>query len=473
MSVHYLYTTDIAYAVAIHPNTVRMYEEWNVLPPVPRSTSGYRLFTEDHLDQMRLVRSTMHFTWLGGDIRRMAYKMMRQAATGDLGGALERAYHILVQIRSERTQAEAAAALLERWAKGTATDATAKPLRIGQVAKLLDVTNDMLRNWELDGLVKIPRDPHNGYRVYGPEQIGRLRVIRMLRHARYSTMAILRMLTQLDQGRRNGLRQVLDTPAPDEDIGYATDRWLSSLAELEPRSEDLIAQLERMIQKHTVDAPPIGSEPARSHLLKLQGAMSGGREIVARQFAETLATVLDRIVPIIDTGYCDRSDYRLAGTTAALLQGVFLPVRDINLLVRTRAQVDACAVAMTEFPCPTPPSYRDEDQLYLTTYLVRGFEITIATNERSPDVQECATSDPGPWEHYVYISCGAYQVPAVMLELCLALELHRNRPARYRPLIRHLQRHGYDLALLLRAMEAHVLPEALQQKVLAQLGGEI
>jgi hypothetical protein len=31
-------------------------------------------------------------------------------------------------------------------------------------------------------------------------------------------MAILRMLTQLDQGQRDGLRQALDTPHPDEDV---------------------------------------------------------------------------------------------------------------------------------------------------------------------------------------------------------------------------------------------------------------
>ena len=225
----YLRTTDIAYAVAVHPNTVRQYEVWGLLPPIPRTPSGYRLFTEMHLDQMRLARTTMAYSWLGGDIRHASYTMIQQAAAGDLGGALECAYQILVFVQLERAQAEVAASLLERWAQGTVTDATIKTMRIGEVAKLLNVTTDMLRNWERNGLIQVPRDPRTGYRLYGAKEIGRLRVIRVLRRSRYSMMAILRMLLQLDGGELEGLRHALDTPRPDEDIGHVTDKWLSTL----------------------------------------------------------------------------------------------------------------------------------------------------------------------------------------------------------------------------------------------------
>jgi DNA-binding transcriptional MerR regulator len=44
-----LRTSDAAKAVGVHPNTVRLYEEWAFLPPIPRS---YLLFTAVHLDQM-------------------------------------------------------------------------------------------------------------------------------------------------------------------------------------------------------------------------------------------------------------------------------------------------------------------------------------------------------------------------------------------------------------------------------------
>lgn len=245
----YLRTSDIAKAVGVHPNTVRLYEEWGFLPPIPRSASGYRMFTEAHLDQMRLARTTLHGPWSGRNIKRSALVLVRRAASGDLGGALEQAYNHLALVQAERAQAEAAAELLERWAQGAAADATIEPLRISEAAQLMGVTTDMLRNWERNGLIQVPRNPHNRYRLYGAVEIGRLRVIRMLRRAGYSMMAILRMLLQLDQGQKGDLRQVLDTPRPDEDVYSAADRWLSTLAELEQRAMDTIAQLEDVINK--------------------------------------------------------------------------------------------------------------------------------------------------------------------------------------------------------------------------------
>jgi DNA-binding transcriptional MerR regulator len=241
----YLRTSDLAKAVGVHANTVRLYEEWGFLQPVSRSPSGYRRFTEAHLEQMRLARLAMHGPWPGSNIRKSALALVRKSASGDLGGALEQAYHHLALVQAERARAEAAAGLLERWAQGTATDTTAKPLRIGEVAELLDVTADQLRNWERNGLIEVPRDPHNGYRLYGAAEISRLRVTRMLLRAGYSMMAILRMLLQLDRGADP--RRALDTPHPDEDVHTAADRWLSSLTEQEQRASRIITQIEKMI----------------------------------------------------------------------------------------------------------------------------------------------------------------------------------------------------------------------------------
>jgi DNA-binding transcriptional MerR regulator len=245
----HLYTSEIAKAVGVHPNTVRLYEEWGFLPLVPRSAGGYRLFSEVHLDQMRLARTALHGPWPGRKIRRSAVELVRQSASGDLGGALEQAYQHLARVQAEQAQAEAAAQLLERWAQGVAADATTQPLHIGQAARVLGVTTDMLRNWERNGLIQVPRDPGNGYRIYTAMELGRLRVIRMLSRAGYSQMAILRMLLHLDREQGGNLRQVLDTPRPDEDIYIAADRWLTSLREQEQRAMDMIAQLEAMIGK--------------------------------------------------------------------------------------------------------------------------------------------------------------------------------------------------------------------------------
>jgi DNA-binding transcriptional MerR regulator len=244
----HLYTSDVAKAVGVHPNTVRRYEERGYLPSVPRSPSGYRLYSRLHLEQMRLAHIALRGPWPGRSIRRSAVALVQQAATGDLGGALEGAYRHLALVQAEWAQADAAAGLLERWAEGIVVDATARTLQIGETARLLGVSSDALRNWERNGLIRVPRDPGNGYRLYGVAEIGRLRVIRMLSRAGYSQMAILRMLLQLDSAESGDLRQVLDTPRADEDICSAADRWLSTLIEHQERARQAIDQLEAMIR---------------------------------------------------------------------------------------------------------------------------------------------------------------------------------------------------------------------------------
>lgn len=249
MPRNYLTTSQIAKAAGVHPNTVRLYEQWGLLPPVPRTRSGYRKFSEFHLDQMRLARTALSGLYPGKRIRHSAMAVVLRSAAGDLGGALELAYVHQALVQSEQAQAETAARLLQRWAQGAAADVTQENLSISQVARLLDVTQDALRNWERNGLLRVPRNPYNRYRVYSGQDIGRLRVIRMLRSTGYSMMAILRMMHQLDTGQTGNLRQVLDTPRPDEDVITAMDRWLTSLLEQEQRAGMIIAILDEMIAK--------------------------------------------------------------------------------------------------------------------------------------------------------------------------------------------------------------------------------
>jgi DNA-binding transcriptional MerR regulator len=251
MPRRFLYTSDIAQAVGVHPNTVRLYEEWDFLPPIPRTPSGYRQFSQAHLEQMRLARLAFQDPWPGKRIRKSALELTRQAALGDVAGARVMADQHLALVQSERTQAEAAADFLERWAQGQAINTPTTPLQTTPVARLLNVTLDMLRHWERNRLISVPRDPRSGYRQYGAVEIGRLRVVRLLRSAGYSTMSILRMMLNFDRGQTDGLRQALDTPRPDEDIIFAADRWLSTLAEAEEQALNIIAQLDKMLRSDT------------------------------------------------------------------------------------------------------------------------------------------------------------------------------------------------------------------------------
>ena len=243
----YLRTSDLARAVGVHANTVRRYEEWGLIPPGERERNGYRRFTQKHLDCLRLARLIFEGDYPGRTIRHSALKIIPLAVTDDWGGALQAASLHQVQVQAEKAQAASAAALLEHWAQGRAVDAPVRPLSIGEAAHLLGVTSDVLRNWERSGLIQAPRQAHNGYRVYRAAEISRLRVIRMLARAGHSMMAILRMLTRIDDGQTTDLRQALDAPLPEEDVYSAADRWMATLAHEEDRARALIALIEQVI----------------------------------------------------------------------------------------------------------------------------------------------------------------------------------------------------------------------------------
>ncbi|NMB55532.1 MAG: MerR family transcriptional regulator [Leptolinea sp.] len=245
----YYSTSELARAVGVHANTVRRYVDWGLLPPVERGPNGYRRFTRHHLDCLRLDRLVMGGNYYPGrSIHRSGSLIIQSAVRDDWGGTLELAYQHLALVRAEKAQANAAVELLEHWAQGGGADVTSRPLRIGETAKLLGVSHDILRNWERNGLLDVPRQENNAYRLYGPREIGRLRVIRMLAKAGYSLMAILRMLLQLDHGETRNLRQALDTPHPDEDVYMASDRWLSTLNFEEDRARRIIEFVESVIQ---------------------------------------------------------------------------------------------------------------------------------------------------------------------------------------------------------------------------------
>jgi DNA-binding transcriptional MerR regulator len=233
--------------ISAHPNTVRLYETWGYLSEVPRRGNGYRQYSRLHLEQARLAHLTISWPYLGD--KTLLIQLVKSAARGDLGMAMELAYQYLARVRMERTSAEAALEFLERWAAGHRMDSSPQNMHIRQAARHLNVTVDMLRNWERNGLITIPRDPENGYRLYGPAEFGRLRVIRILVQSGYSLMAILRMLSRFDKGERTNLRESLNLPPEEEtEIQVVADRWLASLVELEERAQAIIRQIGRMIE---------------------------------------------------------------------------------------------------------------------------------------------------------------------------------------------------------------------------------
>jgi DNA-binding transcriptional MerR regulator len=249
-----LRTSAIARELGVHPNTVRLYETWGYLSEVPRGENGYRRYSALHLEQARLAHLTLHWPYVGD--KALLIQLVKGAANNDLGMSMELAYQYLARIRMEKTSAEAALEFLERWAAGHLMDSSQQRMYIRQAARHLNVTVDMLRNWERNGLIDVPRDPETGYRLYGQGEFGRLRVIRILVQSGYSMMAILRMLSRFDEGRRTDLRESLNLPEEEEaEVQVIADRWIISLVELEQRAQAIIQQIGRLMEITRAERP--------------------------------------------------------------------------------------------------------------------------------------------------------------------------------------------------------------------------
>ena len=184
-------------------------------------------------------------------------------------------------------------------------------------------------------------------------------------------------------------------------------------------------------------------------------AMSLTRAEVAR----TLVRVLEAWQPAFP--------YRLVGTAAALLQGVELPARDIDILCRERAAVDQFAAALAHCPALQEPVWLAGDHQYFCNYEVEGVEVGASTVEIDTGHDTTETFGTGPWRHFVEVPLGAHRVPAVRLELRLATELLRRHRAE--PLIAFLGAHGGDTPLAARALENAGVARRTRTRVLARL----
>jgi DNA-binding transcriptional MerR regulator len=247
----YYKTSEVAKAAGVHPNTVRLYEALGLLQPVRRGNNNYRLYTLAHMEQMHLARIALKSACVEGNIRKRAISIIKTAAKGTLRLALEEAYDYLAHIKNDQSKADEALIILQKWLnKKNEPGAADVFLGRGDTSRLLGVSIDALRNWERNGLLDVPRNSKNGYRVYGRKEIDRTKVIRTLRAANYSMMAVLRMLKAIDTNTgEQDILKIVSTPQPDEDMVYATDRWILTLLETGKDAKELIIQIKKMLNQ--------------------------------------------------------------------------------------------------------------------------------------------------------------------------------------------------------------------------------
>ena len=240
-------TTEVAKIIGIHPNTERMYEEWGLIPLAERKPKGYRVFTDFHIEQLRLARIAFQIEVLQNGLRKKVVEIIKLSANRDFNKAIMFAEEYRNQIQREKRNAEESIGIAKQILSGKSVEQTLF-LKRKEVSVYLDISMDTLRNWERNGLLQVKRK-QNGYRAYTSDDIERLKMIRTLRLANYSLEAILRMLNALEHNPKVDMKQVLNTPRADADIVSVCDRLIVSLKDAEENAEKMIHILLEMKEK--------------------------------------------------------------------------------------------------------------------------------------------------------------------------------------------------------------------------------
>jgi DNA-binding transcriptional MerR regulator len=204
-------TVDLARAAGVSTQQIRNYEDAGLLPPVPRTDSGYRTFEEVHLRAVLAYRALA-----GGHGPEAARAIMHAVLGGDVPRALALVDAGHAALHGERASLRTTAAALEAVAApaGAATRAGAAgagpELSVGELAAELGVRTSALRVWEAAGLLSPRRERVTGYRRYGPAEIRDARMIRMLRQSWYPLPQIAPILDGLRRtGGSDALREAV------------------------------------------------------------------------------------------------------------------------------------------------------------------------------------------------------------------------------------------------------------------------
>ncbi|MGN1047322.1 MAG: MerR family transcriptional regulator [Eubacteriales bacterium] len=221
-------TSEIAKKIGIHPNTVRFYEKMQLITRPKRKENGYRIFTDLHIYQFKIARTAFQIELLQNGLRKQSVDIVKTVALGNIDEALDLTDRYLERIEEEKNNAEEAIKSAKAILENEDNNSVKLCMTRKEAADYLGITTDTLRNWELNGLLRIKRR-RNGYRVYTEQDIQILKIIRSLRCANYSLSSILRMLTALSCNPKTDIMKVIDTPPQTDDIIIACDRLITSL----------------------------------------------------------------------------------------------------------------------------------------------------------------------------------------------------------------------------------------------------
>ncbi|WP_151523920.1 MerR family transcriptional regulator [Serinicoccus kebangsaanensis] len=186
-------TIEVARAAGCSVQQVRKLEALGVLPPVPRTSSGYRRYAPAHLS------CVLAYAALAAAVGPSGARDLMQTLHTDVGRFLTRLDLAHARLASDRADLDEVSQAMRAIGADPVGDAVAADdLSVGELALAIGVRGSTLRHWEAEGLLHPGRaEAMRGARRYGPAAVRDARLVQQLRLAGYGIPAVRSLLPRL------------------------------------------------------------------------------------------------------------------------------------------------------------------------------------------------------------------------------------------------------------------------------------
>lgn len=184
-------TVDVARRAGCSVQQVRMLEAAGVLPPAPRTASGYRQYAEVH------VVSLLAYREMAGGVGPVEARLLLCDAHRDWSALLARLDAAHARLHQERRELALARKAVQSISAEPMTDVSPEDaMSIGDLSLALDLRPSTLRHWEAERLLTPARTPHQARR-YSPMDVRDARLVHQLRQAGYRIAPLRDLLPTL------------------------------------------------------------------------------------------------------------------------------------------------------------------------------------------------------------------------------------------------------------------------------------
>lgn len=172
---------DIARILNISTSTIRIYEDMGIIPPVKRSDSRYRIFTQIHLDYFICIRNMVK-----GYSLEFTGALLKEHIKGNDHKALWMITKSQADLYAEKMRLERVGLNLIKninYKSSNIKKDKNNLMTIKEISKITDISTTTIRYWETIGLISSVRGEGNNYRLFNEEQIKVILIIHALKYS--------------------------------------------------------------------------------------------------------------------------------------------------------------------------------------------------------------------------------------------------------------------------------------------------